>query len=115
MDLANLRTIPPATKYRIKLLSTTYVDSDAMPVDSFPKFNAARVNSAQGQSPVMVGYIHDSKTLWRIWDPEFQRVKAQTEVIFDKERNTHMSCQHESNEIDTDIFGLPEDKEHIEE
>jgi hypothetical protein len=37
----------PATKYRIKLLSTTYVNSDAMPVDSFPKFNAARANSAQ--------------------------------------------------------------------
>jgi hypothetical protein len=29
------------------LLTTTYVDSDAMPVDSFPKFNSARANSAQ--------------------------------------------------------------------
>ena len=26
-----------------------------------------------------------------------------------------MSCQHEINEIDTDMFGLPEDKEYIEE
>jgi len=51
MDLANLGTMLPATKYRIKLLSTTYVDSDAMPVDSFPKFNAAGANSAQGQNP----------------------------------------------------------------
>jgi hypothetical protein len=101
----------PATKYRIKLLSTTYVDSDSSPADSSPKLNA-EANSAQGQSPVMVGYIHDSKTLWRIWDPESQRVKAQTEVIFDKERNmAHMSCQHESNEIDTDIFGLPDIEE----
>jgi hypothetical protein len=51
MDLANLRMMPLAMKYRIKLLSTTYVDLDAMPVDSFPKFNAARANSAQVQSP----------------------------------------------------------------
>jgi len=33
----------------------------------------------------MVGYTHDSKTFWRIWDPEFQKVKAQSEVVFDKE------------------------------
>jgi hypothetical protein len=61
---------------------------------------------------MMVGYIHDSETLWRIWDHEFQGVKAQSEVVFDEERNAHMSCQHESNEID--IFGLPED-EYVEE
>jgi len=64
---------------------------------------------------MMVGYTHDSKTLWRIWDPEFQKVKAQSEVVFGEERNVHMSCLHESNEIDTDMFGLPEDKEDIEE
>jgi len=49
---------------------------------------------------MMVGYTHDSKTLWSIWDPEFQKVKAQSEVVFDVERNAHMSCQHGSNEID---------------
>jgi hypothetical protein len=42
-------------------------------------------------------------------------VKAQSEVVFDEESNAHMSCQHESNEIDTDMFGLPEDKEYVEE
>jgi hypothetical protein len=62
---------------------------------------------------MMVGYTHDSKTLWRIWDPEFQRVRAQSEVVFDEERNAHMSCQHESNEID--MFGLSEDEEYVEE
>jgi hypothetical protein len=45
------------------------------------------------QPCMMVGYTHDSKTLWRIWDPEFQRVKTQLEVVFDEERNSHMSCQ----------------------
>jgi len=62
---------------------------------------------------MMVGYTHDSKTLWRLWDPEFQRVKTQSEVVFDEERNAYMSCQHGSNEID--MFGLPEDEEYVEE
>jgi len=61
----------------------------------------------------MVGYTHDSKTLWGLWDPEFQRVKAQSKVVFDEERNAHMSCQHETNEID--MFELPEDEEYVEE
>jgi len=42
-------------------------------------------------------------------------VKSQSEVIFDEERNAHMSCLHESNEIDTNMFGLSEDEEYIEE
>jgi len=51
MDLAHRRTLLMATKYCIKPLSTIYVDSDATPVDSSPKFSAARANSAQGNSP----------------------------------------------------------------
>jgi hypothetical protein len=33
----------------------------------------------------VVSYAHDSKTLWRIWDTEFQRVKAQSDDVFDNE------------------------------
>jgi hypothetical protein len=62
---------------------------------------------------MMVGYTHDSKTLWRIWDPESQRVKSQSEVVFEEERNAQMSCQHGSNEID--MFGLPKSEENVEE
>jgi len=62
---------------------------------------------------MMVGYTHDAKMMWRIWDSEFQKVKAQSEVVFDEERNAHMSCQHGSNEID--ILVLPEDKEYVKE
>jgi hypothetical protein len=51
MVLENLRTMPTATKYCIEPLSTTYADSDAMSVDSFPKFNAAKASSARDQSP----------------------------------------------------------------
>jgi hypothetical protein len=51
--------------------------------------------------------------LWGLWDPEFQRVKAQSEDVFDEEKNAHMLCQHESDEID--MFELPEDEEYVEE
>jgi hypothetical protein len=61
---------------------------------------------------MMVGYTHDSTTLWRIWDPEFKAVKAQSEVIFDEDRNAHVSCS-QGNEID--IFEPPEEIEYIEE
>jgi hypothetical protein len=61
----------------------------------------------------MVGYTHDSKMLWRIWDSKLQNVKAQSEVIFDARRNVHMSCRPGSNEIN--IFGLPEDEKFVAE
>ena len=35
-----------------------------------------------------VGYVHNSTTLWRIWDPEFKTVKGQSEVAFDEERDS---------------------------
>jgi hypothetical protein len=38
-----------ATRYRIKLLSTTYIDSDVTSADSSLKYNV-ETNSAQGQS-----------------------------------------------------------------
>jgi len=38
-------------KALFKPLSTTYSDSDAMEVDSFRKFNAAKESSARDQSP----------------------------------------------------------------
>jgi len=60
---------------------------------------------------MMVGYTHDSTTLWKIWDPNFQVVGAQSEVIFDEERNAYISCTTDR----INIFGLPEDAEYIEE
>jgi len=59
----------------------------------------------------MVGYTHESTTLWRIWDPDFHVVRTQSEVIFDKEQNAYVSCTTAG----IDIFGLPENAEYIEE
>jgi len=76
---------------------------------------------------MMVGYVHDSTTLWRIWDPEHNTVKAQSDVIFDEERNAYISCPqsllckkgvHDNDLEETteiDIFGLLEEETHIEE
>jgi uncharacterized protein YbcC (UPF0753/DUF2309 family) len=41
---------------------------------------------------MMVGYTHESTTLWSIWDPDFDVVRTQSEVIFDKEQNAYVSC-----------------------
>jgi len=56
---------------------------------------------------MMVGYTHDSTTLWRIWDPNFQVVRVQSEVILDEEQNAYVSCTTDG----IDIFGLPENAE----
>jgi len=60
----------------------------------------------------MVGYVHDSTALWRIWDPAFRVVRSQSDVIFDDARNAHASCLHWDHK---DIFELPEATEYVEE
>jgi hypothetical protein len=60
---------------------------------------------------MMVGYTHDSTTLWRIWDTSFQVVRAQSEVISDEERNAFVSSTTDG----VDSLGLPEDTEYIPE
>jgi hypothetical protein len=79
-----------------------------------PKAQCQDKSGPRSQPCMVVGYTHDSKTLWRIWDPKFQKVKAQSEVLFNEESNAHMSCLHESNKINTDMFGLSENMEYIE-
>ena len=82
---------------------------------------------ARCKACMMVGYVHDSTTLWRIWDPEHNTVKAQSDVIFDEERNAYLSCPqslkqkqgvHDDEPKETteiDIFGLPQEETHIED
>jgi hypothetical protein len=68
--------------------------------------------SPRSKPYMMVSYVHDSTTLWRIWDPAFRVVRSQSDVIFDAERNAHSSCLHGDQ---TDIFELPEETEYVEE
>jgi len=112
MDLANLRMMQPARKYQASLRNQRRFRCYASRLIS-------EVQRCQGKfgprsKPcMMVGYAHDSNRLWRICNPHFQWLRAQTEVIFDEETNAHMWCQHGSNEID--MFGLPEVGEYVKE
>jgi len=37
--------------------------------------------SLKSKSYMIVGYTHNSTTIWRIWDPEFKAVKAESKVV----------------------------------
>jgi len=60
---------------------------------------------------MMVGYVHDWTTLWRICYPAFQVVRLQWNVIFDQESTAHAPClQGDEN----DIVEIPEETEYVE-
>jgi hypothetical protein len=61
---------------------------------------------------MMVGYMQNLTTHWRIWDQAFREVRSQSDVIFDEERNAHSSCLHRDQ---TDIYELQEEIEYVEE
>ena len=66
---------------------------------------------------MMVGYVHDSTTTWRIWDPDFKKVNTQSDVIFDEERNVYVTCSPPpaNEESTTDLLGLKKEEVHVEE
>jgi len=113
IDLHNLCMMPTVRRYRINLLSRTYADSNVLATDSSPEAQRRGKFGPKSMPCVMVGYKDDSEMLWRIWDPELQRVNAQSEVVLDEERNTQMLWHYESNEID--MFQFPEDEEYVKE
>jgi hypothetical protein len=60
----------------------------------------------------MVGYVYDSTTVLLICDLAFQIVRSKSNVIFNEERNTHISCLPGDH---TGIFQVTEETEYIEE
>jgi len=57
-------------------------------------------------SAIIIGCVHDTTKIWRIWDPESRRVVQCSDVKFDKSQTAHMSClQNEK-----DALGLPEEE-----
>jgi len=76
---------------------------------------------ARSKPAMMVSYVHNSTTLWRVYDFHHQKVVQWSDAIFDEERNVHMSCSIAPNEKEEteDPFGLPEGEptqvEYIEE
>jgi hypothetical protein len=68
---------------------------------------------------MMVGYVHNSTSMWRIWDPDFKKTIQTSDVDFDEEINCYTTCPppavSESDGKAIDPFGLPEKEPiHVE-
>jgi hypothetical protein len=55
---------------------------------------------------MMVGYVHHTTKLWKLYDPESKQVIHASDVEFDEEVNCYVSCPTPSTSVDP--FGLPE-------
>ena len=62
---------------------------------------------------MMVGYVHDSTTTWRVWDPEHQTVRTQSDAIFNEVRNLYASLPGDP-EATTDSLCLIKEVAHVE-
>ena len=62
---------------------------------------------------MMVGYVHGSTTTWRVWDPEHQTVRTQSDVIFNEARNVYASLPGDP-EATTDSLCLVKELVHVE-
>jgi len=51
----------------------------------------------------MLGYVHNTIRIWRIWDPEQRKVVNCSDVEFDENQTAHISCIDNEN----DALGLP--------
>ena len=68
---------------------------------------------AKSKLGCMMGYVHDSTTTWRVWDPEYPTVRTQSDVIFDEARNVYASLPGDP-EATTDTLGLVKEVVHVE-
>jgi len=59
---------------------------------------------ARSKPSMMLGYVHNTTKIWRIWDPEQWKVANCSDVEFDKNQTAHISCIDNEN----DALGLPE-------
>jgi len=55
----------------------------------------------------MLGYVHNTTKIWRIWDPEQRKVVNCSDVEFDETQTAHISCIDNEN----DTLGLPEQEQ----
>jgi hypothetical protein len=77
-----------------------------------PKPQCHGIFSPKSNPCVIVHYMHNWTTFWRIWDQSFRVPRSQSDDIFDKRRNAHSSCLHGD---ETDIFDLAGEAETVEE
>jgi hypothetical protein len=61
---------------------------------------------ARSRKCMMVGYVHHSTKLWKLYDPEFKKVLHCSDVDFDEDVNCYISCPTMIDD-GIDPFGLP--------
>jgi len=64
---------------------------------------------------MMLGYVHDTTKIWRIWDPDFSKAINCSDVYFDESQTAYTSCMMADNEHSVDPLGLPEEDPVITE
>jgi len=58
---------------------------------------------------MMLGYIHDTTKIWRIWDPNFGKAVNCSNLCFDKSHTAYASCIAD-NKRSRDPLRLPEEE-----
>src|SRR5215216_6513787 len=75
-----------------------------------PQLKSSKFGSRSKQC-IMVGYVHDTTKIWRLYDPESKRVIHTSDVIFDE--STIVGQSESSNEI-SDVLEEVQSIERIE-
>src|SRR4051794_8054433 len=70
---------------------------------------------ARSKGAMMVGYVHDTTKLWRIYDSEHKTAIQCSDVIFEEERNFFISCPPSASIDSEDPLGLPKEPPEYEE
>jgi len=64
---------------------------------------------AHAKACMMLGYVHDTTKIWRIWDPDFGKAVNCSDLYFDESQTAHMSCMAD-NKRSGDPLGLLEEE-----
>jgi hypothetical protein len=70
---------------------------------------------ARAKTCMMLGYVHDTTKIWRIWNPDFGKAVNCSDIYFDESQTTYMSCMVDNTESSIDPHGLPEEDPVITE
>jgi len=63
---------------------------------------------------MMLGYVHDTTKIWRIWDPDFGKAVNCSDLYFDESQTAYTSFMADNESIG-DPLGLPEEEPVVTE
>jgi len=64
---------------------------------------------------MVLGYVHNTTKIWRIWDPDFDKAINCSDVYFDESQTAYIYCMMVDNENSIDPLGLPKEDPVITE